>query len=200
MAGCFFICRIMTVKNTFRIQVRGFQKMTVSWLIVLIWTGSSCLVMDRQSIAGLAAWVVLSLFLFLPYCQDLLTFTFDWKIWGIYLAVFGLCFFFLNPMSFSSGMAGVLPAFLMIPFILCYAMGSADFVFMLVFGFLLGFERATVCLVLGILLGLLYAVLIVLFKVKCRLIPFVSALSLAFLIAFYRGYSIWFFLLKLFTF
>ena len=72
--------------------------------------------------------------------------------------------------------------------------GSADVCFLTFFGFYLGIERMLVALYISVLLGFIWA----LYKKK-HILPYLSCLSIGVWIAYLKGYTIFYFLMNLFS-
>ena len=72
--------------------------------------------------------------------------------------------------------------------------GSADVCFFTFFGFYLGMERMLVALYISVLLGFLWIV----YKKK-HILPYLSCLSIGVWIAYLKGYTIFYFLINLFS-
>lgn len=72
--------------------------------------------------------------------------------------------------------------------------GSADVCFLTFFGFYLGMERILVALYISVLLGFLWIV----YKKK-HILPYLSCLSIGVWIAYLKGYTIFYFLINLFS-
>ncbi|MDD7281079.1 A24 family peptidase [Floccifex sp.] len=71
-------------------------------------------------------------------------------------------------------------------------MGSADVLYMAYFGFLVGFERMMVALLIAVITGL-----VIYIKKQDKMIPFLSCLSFGILISLCKGYTIFYYLLNL---
>lgn len=65
--------------------------------------------------------------------------------------------------------------------------GVADVAYLSYFGFLLGYERMTIALLIGISIGLVYA-----YIRKAKTIPFLTCLSLGCLVAWWHGYELFY--------
>ena len=72
--------------------------------------------------------------------------------------------------------------------------GSADVCSLTFFGFYLGIERMLVALYISVLLGFIW----VLYKKK-HILPYLSCLSIGVWIAYLKGYTIFYFLMNLFS-
>lgn len=70
-------------------------------------------------------------------------------------------------------------------------LGSADVIFLFLFGFLLGYERMTVSMIIALTIGFIW--ILVLKKDK---IPFLSCLCIGVLISILYGYSIYYHLIE----
>lgn len=72
--------------------------------------------------------------------------------------------------------------------------GSADVCYLVFFGFYLGIERMLVALYISVLLGILW----ILYKKK-HILPYISCLAIGVWIADLKGYTIFYFLMNLFS-
>ena len=72
--------------------------------------------------------------------------------------------------------------------------GSADVCYLAFFGFYLGIERMLVALYTSVLLGILW----ILYKKK-HILPYISCLAMGIWIAVLKGYTIFYFLMNLFS-
>lgn len=71
-------------------------------------------------------------------------------------------------------------------------MGSMDVYFVTLFGFILGWQRMIICMYVSIFLGFLWFVFS-----KKKLCPFLACLSLGFILAFEKGYTIYYICLQM---
>ena len=94
---------------------------------------------------------------------------------------FFTCLFFL---VLSGGMKLLKPSWI----------GSADVCFLMFFGFYLGFERMLVALYISVVLGFLF-----IWIKKERLFPYISCLAMGVWIAYLKGYTLFYFLINLFS-
>lgn len=115
-------------------------------------------------------WCIPSLFLFL-FCSSYVTL--ENRLFT--------CLFFL---SVSGGMKLIKPNWI----------GSADVCFLAFFGFYLGMERMLVALYGSVLLGLLFVCI-----KKERVLPYLSCLAFGVWIAYLKGYTLFYFLMNLFS-
>lgn len=72
--------------------------------------------------------------------------------------------------------------------------GSADVCFLTFFGFYLGIERMLVALYISVLLGFIWIL-----NKKKHILPYLSCLSIGVWIAYLKGYTIFYFLMNLFS-
>ena len=141
----------------------------------------------------LQGWIVCSLLIKI-FLQDITTFYIS-NFWMF--ASFFLIFLF-PPTSLIESITGsllyLIPCLLMKK-ICSKWIGNADLFYIGLFGWILGFQRMIICMLISILVGFLFYIL---FRMR-KWIPFVSCLCVGFLIAMWKGYylfSLLFMLLK----
>ncbi len=71
-------------------------------------------------------------------------------------------------------------------------MGSMDVYFIVLFSYVLGIERMIICMYVAILFGFLWFLF-----TKNKYCPFLSCLSIGFIVAMEKGYFIYYFLVKI---
>lgn len=128
------------------------------------------------------------------FFQDLKTLYFS-KRWLALLGGMILIVLPFETLPFLQRLAALFPGALMSFFWLRKSCGSADVIVLTALGFVLGFERFLVCLLVSCLMALGYAWLS-----RQRQIPFLSFLAMGFLWSWSCGYRLFDFLCPLFWF
>ena len=111
----------------------------------------------------------------------------DWKSYYVSPIFMGISFLLLAfyPWDWFSFFIFFVPVFWLRRFRMDW-LGSADVFYIGLFALLLGVERMVVCMLVAIGVGFLFLLVF-----KKRMVPFVSCLVIGFLVALYRGYTIY---------
>lgn len=162
------------------------------------WQGICLLVYPVTGAADPILWLAICLVLFLYFLKDLLTFRFR-RPWFFCWIVFCLLAGFFIPIESSSRFFGILFSLILLPGVLAGKTGTADLVFSLGIGFLLGLERTLICFLFAVLSGLFYPALLRILRIENDgLIPFVSCLCPGFLVSWACGYHLFALITSLF--